>query len=148
MNCGLCLSYQNVIPSEARPSLRFLGSCAKSRYKRSIVFHWGELVGCQSNPSLFLATACHVKFFASCSLANNHWNLGIIGWYQHTFAGWLLFVVAFSLHAPSFTLSLDTPHVGHLRISANSFLYKMQSLGHAYIFWYSIPIGHNFFFAS
>jgi len=34
------------ILSEARPSLRFLGSSEKSRYKRSIVSHCGESTGC------------------------------------------------------------------------------------------------------
>jgi len=40
------------------------------------------------------------------------------------------------------------PHLGHLCNPSNSFLYNMQSLGQACIFWYSILIGHNIFFAS
>ena len=81
------LHQKGFIPSEARPCLRFLGSCPKSIYKRSIVFHWGELMVCQSKSSFFLPFACHVRFFASSPLANNHLNLGIIGRYQHTFVG-------------------------------------------------------------
>ena len=69
------------IPSEARPSLRFLGSCVKFRYKRSIVFHWGESAGCRSNPSLFLAITWHVKFFCIMIISKqslkpwNYWKI-------------------------------------------------------------------------
>ena len=139
---------KGLIPSEGRPSLRFLGSPPKSAYKWSIVSHYIESARCRSIPSVFLWYACRVRFFASSALTNNRLNLGIIGRYQQTFAIWLMFVVASSLHSSSLTLYYDTPHMGHLCISANSFLYKMQSLGHACIFWYSIPTIHKIFFAS
>jgi len=84
----------------------------------------------------------------SSSLANNSLNLGIIGRYQHTFARVSFFVHSPSLQSSSLILYHDTPDPGHLRSYSNSFLYNMQSLGHACIFWYSIPIRHNIFFAS
>ena len=86
----------------------------------------------------FQPFACHVRFFASSTLANNRLNLGIIGRYQHPFSRRSSFVAKSSLHSSYFTLYRDTPHEGQLRISENLFLYKIQSLGHECIFWYSI----------
>ena len=79
-----------------------------SGYKESNVFHCGLLVGCHSNPSVFQPSACHIHCFASCRL-----KCGIIGRYQQTFVGRLFSAVTTSL------------------VSANSFLYNMQSFGHA-----------------
>ena len=96
----------------------------------------------------FSAIWSHVRFFASYPLANNCLNLGIIGRYHLTFVERPLFVVPSSLHSSSFALYHDTPHVGHLCILANWFLYNMQSLGNACIFWYSIPTRHKIFFKT
>ena len=104
------------IQSEARPSLRFLGSSPKSGYRQSIAFHCGLWAGCRRNPSDFLLCACRVSFFASSPLGNNCLNLGIIGRCQHTFAGCRLFAIASTLHFLSFTLYHDTPHLGQLCI--------------------------------
>ena len=87
-------------------------------------------------------------FFASCPLSNNRLNHGMIGRYQQTFAGRQLLVLASSVNSSDYTLYRDTPHVGHCRSFAYSFLYNMQSLGHAWIFLYSIPTGHKIFLAS
>jgi len=100
-----------------------------------------------TNPSFSLPYACHVRFFALCLLANNHLNLGIIKRYQHTFARRSLVVVACWLPWSSFSLYCDTPHLGHLCMSKNWFMYNMQSLEHTCIFWYSMPTGHKIFFA-
>jgi len=75
------------IPSKARPSLRFLGSCPNSGYNRLIFSHYGESTRCHRKPSIILPYACHRRYFASSALANNLLNLGIIGRYQQTFAG-------------------------------------------------------------
>ena len=66
------------------------------------------------------------------------------GKYHNTFAGILLVFLASAL----FTFHLDIPQVGHEDASFNSFLYSMQSFGHACIFLYSIPNAFNVFFAS
>ena len=53
-------------------------------------------------------------------------------WKTPTNLCWMIFFVLPSpLHWSLFSLYRDTPHVGQLCISANSFIYKMQSLGHA-----------------
>jgi len=83
---------------------------------------------------IFSPSTHHVRFFALSQLANNLLNLEIIGRYQHTFARGSFFVLSLLLQLSSFTLYHDTPHMGQLHIYANSFLYNMQSLGHACIF--------------
>jgi len=81
------------IPSVARPSLRFLGSLPNSGYKQSVFFHCGESAGCRNNPSHILPFECHVKFFASLTLAKKRFNHGMIGRYHNTFAGTLSHVI-------------------------------------------------------
>ena len=136
------------IPSEASASLRFLGSCAKVGYKESNVFHYVQSVGCLVIPSILLSSTCHLKYLESCTPANNHFILAIIGKYQQTFAGRLLAVAEPSVPSPSLPLYRESPQVGQNRISTNSFLYRRQSFGHAWILRYSKPTGHNIFFAS
>lgn len=95
--------------------------------------------------SHFLSSTCHVRFFASFALVNNHFNLQIIERYCNTFAG-IPFITSSLLQSSSFNLQPDTPHIRHLGIALNSFLYNMQSLRYACIFLYFISIGHNIFF--
>ena len=63
--------------------------------------------------------------------------------YHNTFLGILLEFLAPAL----FTFYLDIPQVRHGDASFNSFLYSMQSFGHACIFLYSIPNAFNVFLA-
>jgi len=121
------------IPSVARPSLRFLGSLPNSGYKVSIFFHCGESTTCRNNPSHFLPFACHVKFFASLTLAKKRLNCGIIRRYHNTLARRPFFMSS-SSPSSSFTLYLDTPHLGHLCNHSNYFLYNIQSFGQTCIF--------------
>ena len=72
----------------------------------------------------------------------------MMGRYHNTFAGRPFFEFSSELQSSSsFTLYRDAPHLGHLDISSNSCMYNIQSFGQAWIFWYSIPIGHNIFLA-
>ena len=56
--------------------------------------------------------------------------------------------LCFVSSSPFLTLKCDNPHLRQFLKSTNSFLYKIQSLGHAWIFSYSINIRQSIFFAS
>ena len=123
MNYVCYLNYRtNSFPSVARPSLTFLGSLPNSGYKESIFFHCSESTACRNNPSHFLPLECHLKFFASLTFPKNRFKRGIIGRYHNTLAGGPFF-----MSSSSFTLYLDTLHLGHLCNPSNSFLYNIQS---------------------
>ena len=69
--CLLLNLLYGLIPSIARPSLRFLGSHSNSGDKQLIFFHYGESTTCRNNPSHFLPFVFYFKFFASLTLAKN-----------------------------------------------------------------------------
>ena len=127
-------------------SLRFLGSLPNSGYKESIFFHCGESTVCRNNPSHFLPPECRLKFFASLTLAKKRFKRGIIGRYHNTMARGPFFMSS-SSSSSSFTLYLDTLHLGHLCNPSNSFLYNIQSFGQTCIIQYSKTIGQNIFLA-
>lgn len=116
-------------------------------YKVSTFFHCKESVGCWIFPSHFVSLTCHLIFFASFKFTNNCLNLGMVGRYHNTFAKGH-FVVTSEPSSSLFFLYHDVIHLGHFSFSSLSFQYNMQSFGHSCIFLYSIPFGHNFFFAS
>jgi len=119
--------------------LLFLGSLPNSGYKQVIFFYCSESTTFQNNRSHFLPFAWHVKFFTSLTLANKCLNHNMIERYHNTFARGPFFNVIFVI-VMILDFVLWYPNLGHLCNALNSFLYNIQSLEQAWIFWYAISI--------
>ena len=136
------------IPSIAKPKWIFLHSSPNLGNSWSIFFHCIESDGWQMSLSHLLSVACHLRFLASFGFANKRLSMGTIERYQTTFKAYPSFSIWPLSSLFLFCLYRDDPHFGHFFKSSNYLLYNMQSLGHACILLYFIPIVQRIFLAT
>ena len=129
-----------------KANLKFLASSANSRNSLSIALHWAPSVGCLSILSTLRSSLCHRNNFALSLLLNKRFKRGIIGAYHMTLAE-IFFLLGRSSSSTSsgssrLILYRDALHTRHASIFLySSPRYRMQSLGHACIFWIFNPKG-------
>jgi hypothetical protein len=135
-------------PSKVRPSLMFLLSNEKSKYKLSNDFHASPSAECLNTSSFVRASVCHFILCAVRCNMNNLYNLGINENQCNSLAGRFLLA---NIGWPSSSKStssfhLDCPHLRHESKPLLSFQNSIQSLRHAGIFSYPSPMSlRNFF---
>jgi len=120
------------IPSVAKPKQIFLHSSPNLGNSWSIFFHCIESAG---------------RFLTSLGFANKRLSLGTIGGYHTTFKSRSFLLYLTIIFTVSFLLVLWWPTLWTFFISSNYFVYNIQSIGHACILLYSIPIGQRIFLA-
>ena len=131
--------------SVLKATLKFLTSSTNFGNNLSIALHLDPSAGCLNISSTLRSSLCHHSNFAYSLFLNKRFKCHVIGAYHITSVG-----ILFLGRCPSPSTSLGSSRLilyhnaWHTR-HASKFSYlprwRMQSLGHACIFWISNPRG-------
>jgi len=108
-------------PSDARPSLTFLGSDAKFGCSVSNALQASPSAGCLSTPSFVRPSACYLMWEAVCCDIYNLCNLEANGNHRNTFTGRLFDVRDDTSSSVILSFHFDAPHTVHVSNFSFSF---------------------------
>jgi hypothetical protein len=131
-------------PFDARPSLTFCGSDAKSECSVSNALQASPFAGCLNTPSFVRPSACHLMWEAVCCDMYNLCNLEANGKHRNTFTGHLFDVRDDPSSSVILSFHFDAPHTVHVSNFSFSFQNIIQSFR---IFSYPSPSVLNIFFS-